>query len=301
MSWGNFAAAALQVAGTAYAANQTNKGARDAANAAGQASADSSALNKYIYDDQRALNMPFYQGGLQAFDQYRAMLGLPVQQGGSMQANYGMQQPQQMPTQWFGQGWNKNDQLYASDPLYRQAWDEVAAHHQSQFGKGYTRDSDLGKLASHMQEVYTRLQPQQQTGGTLPAMSQQDAFAQFRNAPGYQFGLKEGQRAVEASAAARGGLNSGATLKALQRYGNDYADQQGFTPYMNRLASLWGGAQTAGGAIGNAGQNYASAVGQNMWNAANARGQSAYDRANTNGWMAGQLANIAGNYFGGRG
>jgi hypothetical protein len=70
------------------------------------------------------------------------------------------------------------------------------------------------------------------------ASNQADAFAQFRSTPGYQFGLDEGAKTVQASAAARGGLNSGATLKALTKFGNDYADQQGYTPYMNRLASL---------------------------------------------------------------
>lgn len=50
---------------------------------------------------------------------------------------------------------------------------------------------------------------------------------------------------MQASAAARGGLNSGATLKALQEFGNNYADQQGYTPYMNKLASLAGMAQTS--------------------------------------------------------
>lgn len=73
---------------------------------------------------------------------------------------------------------------------------------------------------------------------STPGNSQQDAFAMFRNTPGYQFGLDEGAKTVQASAAARGGLNSGATLKALTKFGNDYADQQGYTPYMNRLAAL---------------------------------------------------------------
>lgn len=41
--------------------------------------------------------------------------------------------------------------------------------------------------------------------------------------PGYQFQLGQGQQAVDRSAASKGGLYSGATLKALQRYGTDYA------------------------------------------------------------------------------
>src|SRR5690606_30539993 len=102
---------------------------------------------------------------------------------------------------------------------------------------------------------------------------------------GYQFGLQEGTKAIESSAAARGGLNSGATLKALQRYGINYADQQGFSPYMNRLAGLFGGAQVAAGNIGNAGNQFAAGTANSMRNAANARAQSTYDSANA--WQQG--------------
>lgn len=41
--------------------------------------------------------------------------------------------------------------------------------------------------------------------------------------PGYQFGMDQGMQALDRSAAARGNLLSGATLKAAQRYGQDYA------------------------------------------------------------------------------
>lgn len=41
--------------------------------------------------------------------------------------------------------------------------------------------------------------------------------------PGYQFWLGEGQQAIDRSAAGAGGLYSGATLKALEKYGQNYA------------------------------------------------------------------------------
>ena len=46
---------------------------------------------------------------------------------------------------------------------------------------------------------------------------------EFTESPGYQFRLKEGQKAVERSAAARGGALSGAAVKAGLRYGQDFA------------------------------------------------------------------------------
>ena len=41
--------------------------------------------------------------------------------------------------------------------------------------------------------------------------------------PGYDFRLSEGEKAIQRSAAARGNLLGGGTLKALTRYGQDYA------------------------------------------------------------------------------
>jgi len=46
-----------------------------------------------------------------------------------------------------------------------------------------------------------------------------------RNDPGFQFSLDEGRRAMEASAAAKGNLRTGGTVKALMGYGQRLADQ----------------------------------------------------------------------------
>jgi len=45
----------------------------------------------------------------------------------------------------------------------------------------------------------------------------------FKESPGYQFRLGEGQKAIERSAAARGGALSGAAVKAGMRYGQEFA------------------------------------------------------------------------------
>jgi hypothetical protein len=87
-----------------------------------------------------------------------------------------------------------------------------------------------------------------------------------QNDPGFQFRLAEGQKALERSAAAKGGLTTGGTLKALTQYGqnfgsNEYSHvydsafqqyQQGYNEFnnnqtsrFNRFASISGlGQQT---------------------------------------------------------
>lgn len=50
--------------------------------------------------------------------------------------------------------------------------------------------------------------------------------ADYQADPGYAFRMSEGMKGLERSAAARGGLMSGATGKALTRYGQDVASQE---------------------------------------------------------------------------
>lgn len=94
-------------------------------------------------------------------------------------------------------------------------------------------------------------------------------MAQFETDPGYAFRLSEGQKALERSAAARGGLLSGATGKALTRYGQEAGSQEymnAFNRYqteraarLNPLQSMLGAGQTSANvltqAAGQTGQN----------------------------------------------
>jgi len=62
------------------------------------------------------------------------------------------------------------------------------------------------------------------------------AEAALMSAPGFQFRIQEGQKALERSAAARGTLLTGGTLKAITRYGQDFASNE----YNNRYNQLYG-------------------------------------------------------------
>lgn len=74
--------------------------------------------------------------------------------------------------------------------------------------------------------------------------------------PGYQFGLSQGVRAVDSSASAQGMNLSGATLKGLTRYGQDYGqtyyDQalSRFQPLMNLGSAAAAGVSGATQAFG---------------------------------------------------
>lgn len=87
--------------------------------------------------------------------------------------------------------------------------------------------------------------------------------------PGYAFGLSQGQTALDRSAASKGGLYSGATLKALDRYGQDYASTK-----LNDALGRYGNAAQIGatGVSGTqaSGTNYANTSGANTTGLGNA-------------------------------
>lgn len=71
-----------------------------------------------------------------------------------------------------------------------------------------------------------------------------DAVNLWRQSPGYQAGLTTGKNAVQGSAAAGGRLFSGGTLKALDRFGSNYEDQQ-FGNWYGRLGEMSGAGDSA--------------------------------------------------------
>jgi len=112
----------------------------------------------------------------------------------------------------------------------------------------------------------------------------------FQADPGYAFRLSEGQKQLERSAAARGGLLSGGTGKALQRFGQEMGSQE-YTNAFNRyqaertarlqpLQSLTGMGQTTAQQIGQQGQQMASNIGNNIGSAAAARASGYVGTAN---------------------
>jgi len=85
------------------------------------------------------------------------------------------------------------------------------------------------------------------------------SMADYTADPGYGFRVSEGMKALERSAAARGGLLSGSTLKGITRFGQDTASeeyQNAFNRYqvnranqLNPLQSLMGAGQTSANAL----------------------------------------------------
>ena len=139
--------------------------------------------------------------------------------------------------------------------------------------------------------------------------------------PGYAFRMKEGLKAVDAQAAARGGLISGSALKASQRFGQDMASQEyqnafnryqatrqhTLAPYERLQGVGMGAAGGLSGAAGNYGTNALGALGGYGTAAGNAYGlygntaNSAYGALgsgmyNATGGAGNQIYGAYGNY-----
>jgi hypothetical protein len=128
------------------------------------------------------------------------------------------------------------------------------------------------------------------------------SMADFQQDPGYAFRMSEGLKALDRTAASRGGMLSGAALRGATRYGQDMASQEytnAFNRYqtnrsnqLNPLQSLMGSGQTAANQVGAAGQNYANQAGDAYMNAGNARASGYVGSANAWSNALGNVANM---------
>lgn len=107
----------------------------------------------------------------------------------------------------------------------------------------------------------------------------------LRSQPGYKFQLNEGREALERSAAAKGNLFSGATGKALHKYGQDYGASYWDRLYGN-LGDLSGAGEDSTGTVINLGENFGQAAGGNIMTSGQARASSYQQsgEANANFW-----------------
>lgn len=123
--------------------------------------------------------------------------------------------------------------------------------------------------------------------------------------PGYQFGLDQGQQALDRKEAASGGRISGAALKAADRYATGYASTGYNAAYqrrqdrLNRLASIAQIGQTSTNSSASAGSQAANAISDMTTAQGNASGAAKLAQGNIWGNAGNQLAALYGRQSGG--
>ena len=290
------------VAGGAIAAGGAKKAAKTQAQAAEQAT----DAQERMYQQQQALQEPFRQGGLTAQNRIMELLGLgprpePVRRP-SMNAfaptartpeDYGLTEikiPNIMGRQ-YGDTSYLMDAEGNYDPDFLIDGQRTGVYRDAQGNfitdiNAYMAQNPLPADVNMMAAPAAGPEPESDFGKYARDFSMKDYEAD----PGYAFRQSEGMKALERSAAARGGLLSGGTMKGIQRFGQDLASQEyqnAFNRYqinranqLNPLQSLMGAGQSSAnvltGAAGQMGQNEAS----NLMNAGAARASGYVGSAN---------------------
>lgn len=245
MTWGAVGGAAISTIGGSLLGGGSK--------AAERAAKDSAAKAQYAQEQARrqaqAALSPYQEAGAGASRKLSELLGTadPIGYAPRPQLQDFEEQLRDEHFKWAGTDYNRNSnvagQTVRAKEMYNKAlkeWEEGKAKYQK------ANPNSMG------------------SGDLLKAFSNED----FVKDPGYEFRMAEGEKGINRSLAARGGFNSGAALKALDRYNQDYASNE-FTNAYNRDAA--NKARTFSFLSGTAGQGLQAAgaqVGANQ-NAAN--------------------------------
>lgn len=225
----------------------------------------------------QANNRPFLSAGTAASNQLAALLGLDVP------AYTRDQVADMLQSQGYGYSYGKSGKRYFVDSELQQAVDAYMTQQQKQLD---------AINAAKSSGIY---------GSLMKKFGQDDLNNDVVYNTGLQFGLDQGTNALNRQAAATGSLLSGATMKALTRYANDYGSTKANDAYnrfvndqtnsYNKLAGVSGAGQQAVNTVAAAGQNYANNVGNNLIGLGNARGASSIAQGNAFGDALGGIAN----------
>lgn len=191
---------------------------------------------------------------------------------------------------------------YAAKPTRRQFEDAVRDEHFRSFGKDYNRNSNMGVVNARIDREYNEALSQweagkadfiaknpnsQGSGELLKAFTNED----FVQDPGYTFRLMEGEKGINRNLLARGGFDSGAALKELNRYTQDYASNEFGNAYNRDAANK---ARTFGFLSDASGQGL-SAVGAQVGSNQNSANQNTQIQTNLGNTLTSLSVNDADN------
>lgn len=330
VAWVGAAIAAVGVIAQSSSASKAKKAQEKAAaeaNAAGKDIAgQQTALQREMFERQVTLNQPALDRSNAAGNQLSMFLGLntPQQAQSGAQPTFTREQIRaQLLPQFSGEatssgatpgGGNRLSGLATDGGLgrngnFRRMLEDGPT---SANGAGVVDEAGLEAAitARLAQQAATPQSPSASSNPLFGSLMKDFSKNDFESDPGYQFRVEEGQKALERSAAARGGLMSGSALKDTVRLSQGLASQDYQAAFdrfqvnrankLNPLLSMTGAGQVAIGALGQAGQSMANGIGnalgqygQNLQNnitgAGNARasGYIAQGNAITNGLQQG--------------
>jgi len=299
---------------TVFSSILGSKAAKKGAEQQAQAGRDANALSERQFQQTREDNAPTRQRGDAAGSRLAMLLGLDVPMSGSTSNPRNAELKNYLDRVNADTADLSNNRPSGErDAALERNRQEVArvtaemSTIQAQGKQAQSSNPEFGSLTRNFRAgdrdadpLYSQLQPQ--IDGALQRSSS------FQTSPGYEFRTNEGVKATANTANARNGSYSGATLKALTRFGQDNASseynnwfnqsnidrnfvagqgQDAFNRFksnndtqFNRLSSVAGTGQTATNNVNAAGAAYAQNAGSNLMGIGNVQAAGTIGSAN---------------------
>lgn len=162
------------------------------------------------------------------------------------------------------------------------------AESQGYLQQGYNQGR--GDVSEYYGKAQGYLDPYLQSGQKTNALlanylgvngvdAQRQAMADFQNDPGYQQQMQAGINALDTSATARGGLYSGAAMKGIANYGQQF-QRQAFNDRISALSGFAGQGQQAAGAAAGLASQTGNQLGSLAWNFGQQQAANAIQKGN---------------------
>jgi len=256
--------------------------ASDAADAQAQAAADAAAEQKREYDLNRQDLQPYREAGASGVNKLAYLLGLDTPTNTSASGSSEQPLTQQEWNAKYGSNgaWDwRSEPDIARSPIDHRLFGFQPTKPKNTASNG-TYQQYLDKYnADHKAVANT---PRDSTfGSLLKKFDQNDLNNDVVYQNGLKFGLDQGTGSIDARARASGSSDSGAVLKELTRYANDYGTTKANDAYnrytadnngiYNKLAGIAGVGQTATNTGVQAGQASANNISNILQSAGNAR------------------------------
>jgi hypothetical protein len=282
--WGAVIAAGVAVGGAAYQANQAGKGAKSQTAAARQATLAQLQAQAQTRGDlapwrqtgSKALDSLNYQMGLGrsnvlSYEDWLAQNPNVAAQAGQVKGAKG-EDPLKTIFQTYPRKLASVGDVLGIDPFGFGKKKKKKKQQAQQAQTDAAANLDQAQHAAYDAYVNDFNNSRAADPGIEGDLNRDFTLADFQKDPGYEFRLAEGEKGINRAAAARGGFVSGAALKDLDRYDQDYASGEFSNAYnrfnndrtnrFNRLTTLAGLGTSATSQLINQNQNTANNVGE---------------------------------------
>jgi hypothetical protein len=230
----------------------------DAANAIGASNEQIQRMIKEQQGSNDKAYAPYRSVGGMANNRLAQFLGLDIY-GDAASRGYGAGDLVEVDNHG---NFKPNEALMAISPEYRNAFNKWEQWHQSTYGTNANLDKDsnessaeagiaqfmggngaFDKLNAAAKARSDAFKSDPSFGSLLAKFSQNDLDNDVVYNTGLEFGLNEGVKGLNRRAASGGSYDSGATLKALTRYANDYGTTKAdgaYNRFMNDKGTTYG-------------------------------------------------------------